>query len=89
MSENKKVNGEIISPIKDKPFFHEVTDQEWEKMKDDGRNVGWLMKNYRQPDWCNYHEALSGHMGCWSLMDRSVKDKDYCKEGKCDSYKKK
>lgn len=38
-----------------------------------------LAKHYRQPTWCNYHEALSGMMGCWSLVGMGGETKDLYK----------
>ena len=27
-----------------------------------------FLEKYKQPNWCEYPEALMGDMGCWSLM---------------------
>ena len=52
------------------------------------------MKNYKQPDWCNYEEALSWMMGCWSLCDinkdgtRTKISTEFCKNCDCFNNKK-
>ena len=38
-----------------------------------------------QPKWCNYPDATTPTLGCWSLLDGLVKDESYCKD--CDRYK--
>ena len=43
------------------------------------------MDTFKQPDWCEYYEALNGNMGCWSLMDlakdgmRTKISEEFCK----------
>jgi len=34
--------------------------------------LGMFEAKYRQPEWCNYPEALSGPMGCWKLDSDGV-----------------
>mgnify|MGYP001792345949 CR=1 FL=1 len=55
--------------MKDKPYFHEISTEEIEKLK--ARNVTWtyIVENYSQPEWCTYPEALRGKWGCWTLTD--------------------
>lgn len=58
-----------------KVYFHELSDAEFEQaIKDKKRYSDFL-----QPDWCNYHEALSFNMGCWLLTERSIKSIEDCK----------
>ena len=45
---------------------------------------GDLNEIYKQPDWCNYPDALDP-MGCWGLVYRHCRDENYCKD--CDGYK--
>jgi hypothetical protein len=74
----------------DRPYFHELPQEEIDKLISEGVTVGYIMDNYKQPDWCNYPEALSMSMGCWSLCDlskdglRTKISKDYCKG--CDYF---
>lgn len=74
-----------------KQYFHELTDAEVQKLIDDNVSVMAVVENYLQPDWCDYPDALAGHMGCWSLTDlfglRHDIGHDYCKT--CDCYKPK
>lgn len=39
-----------------------------------------FMKKYRQPDWCNYYEAIHGIWGCCSLMGSLIHCEDDCCE---------
>ena len=66
-------------------YFHEIPQEEVDKLIADKRSVGYVMENYKQPDWCNYPGALSMAMGCWSLCDlkkdglRTKINKEFCK----------
>ena len=72
-----------------KRYFHELADSTVRKIVKSGITYGELMNRYKQPDWCEYPEALNGVMGCWSLMDtmnlRHKISREYCKG--CDCYK--
>lgn len=61
-----------------KPYFHEITDAQWEQMKLDGKTWGDMQRDYLQPDWCQYPEAIDP-LGCWSLTGRFVKDEEFCR----------
>lgn len=69
-------------------YFHELTEQEWDKYIAENPHKTWkdAQKIFPQPKWCDYPEAVCGTMGCWSLMAFRVKDEDYC--GDCDCHKK-
>lgn len=77
----------------DKKYFHELTQDEIDTLIADEKTVGYIIANYKQPDWCNYPEALSMSMGCWSLCDlskdglRTKISRVYCKT--CDCYESK
>jgi hypothetical protein len=58
--------------------FHEVTEEEFKGMCDSKKTWADIKKEYKQPDWCDYPEALDGIMGCWSLTGRKVKKQSYC-----------
>ena len=70
-------------------YFHELEQTEIDTLIADKKTVGYIMENYKQPDWCNYPEALSMTMGCWSLCDlskdgmRTKISKDFCKACDC------
>lgn len=69
-------------------YWHEISQEEIDKLFEDKATVGFVLENYKQPDWCHYPEALSGIMGCWSLMDKNLRTEishDYCKT--CECYK--
>ncbi|MFH1183362.1 MAG: hypothetical protein V1690_03810 [Candidatus Moraniibacteriota bacterium] len=72
----------------DKKYFHEITEADWEKIKADKWTWDEVAKEYLQPDWCGYPQAVHG-LGCWSLIGigkpyRITKEDD-CK--KCDLYR--
>jgi hypothetical protein len=68
-----------------KRYFHELSQEEVDKLITDKKNWGYIMNEYKQPDWCNCPNALEGTMGCWSLVDlskdgfRTKISKDFCK----------
>lgn len=66
-------------------YFHELTEGEFKALPD----MTWAecAKDYPQPIWCSYPEAVQGVMGCWSLMCFMVTGRSYCKN--CDCYIKK
>jgi hypothetical protein len=68
-------------------YFHELSKQELNELIDKKRSTGYIMKHYKQPDWCLYPKALSWQLGCWSLCTTdypSVICKEYCKT--CEYY---
>ena len=71
-------------------YFHELPQEDVDKLITEKRTVKYVVDNYKQPDWCSYPEALSMTMGCWSLCDlqkeglRTKISKDFCST--CDSY---
>jgi hypothetical protein len=67
-------------------YFHEADEEEIVKFSE-GKTWGDLQKEYAQPTWCNYPEALNGTMGCWTLCDikgRKVISERFC--GDCDCF---
>jgi hypothetical protein len=69
-------------------YFHELTDEEFEKLKKTGVHWNDLPKNYPQPKWCMYSDALNAEMGCWSLVYRMGVNKEYCSKD-CDLFNQK
>jgi hypothetical protein len=69
-------------------YWHELPKAEQDKIVEtSGMKMGQFLKRYKQPDWCEYPEALAGQMGCWSLiLSRSIHGIKDC--GKCDCIKK-
>ncbi len=72
-----------------KKFFHQIPQEEVDKLISTNKSVGYVMANYKQPDWCSYPEALSMEFGCLSLCDlkkdglRSKISVDFCKQCEC------
>lgn len=65
-----------------KPYWHETikTQDDYKALCVPGYTIGELMRDYRQPSWCNYPGTLEGSMGCWSLFYLYVTaGRDYCK----------
>jgi len=76
--------------MENKKYFHELSQQEIDTLIAD-KTVGYILENYKQPDWCGYPQALSMAMGgCWSLCDlqkdgsRTKISIDFCKD--CDMF---
>ena len=69
-------------------YFHKLTREEFNALCAE-KEVTWeeFAKDYPQPEWCAYRNAVCGIMGCWSLMDFMVIGRNYCKN--CDLYIKK
>ena len=71
-----------------KKYFREAPEEEIRQLIKDKRTIDYLMECYKQPEWCGYHNALNGKMGCWSLMDiygrRAKISEEYCK--KCEYF---
>jgi hypothetical protein len=70
-------------------YFHTLADSTVKRLVRKGTTWGELMNRYKQPDWCNYPNALEGAMGCWSLVSlfntRHQISRQYCKG--CDCFK--
>lgn len=66
-------------------YFHELTKEEYDTLIASGISVGEAMEKYKQPDWCEYPDALGGAMGCWSLVGGTIKNQGHCKN--CDLNK--
>ena len=85
--DNQELNGDLQCVTK--RYFHELNESEIDSLFADKKTVGYIMENYKQPDWCNYTEALSMAMGCWSLCDlskdglRTKISEDFCKDCIC------
>jgi hypothetical protein len=68
-------------------YFHELTDDEYEALEENGTRWCDLPEKYPQPEWCEYPDALNAEMGCWSLVYRTGVNKEYCKN--CELFNKK
>ena len=69
-------------------YFHELSKEEFSEIvkAKEGQDYTWekCAKDYPQPEWCSYPNAVCAMMGCWSLVDHLVTWRSYCK--KCDLY---
>ena len=65
-------------------YFHELTEQEYEKIVKRRKDAKRFVRDYPQPEWCLYPEAVSP-LGCWSLIGFMVTGEEYCR--KCDCHK--
>ena len=68
-------------------YFHELTKDEFDQLRDSGMTWGECAAQYPQPEWCQYPRAVNAEMGCWSLMYHTVTGEGFCKS--CDLYKAK
>jgi len=68
-----------------KPYFHKITNEEYQRLIDDKWTLGKVAEHYKQPSWCGYPNALEGQMGCWSLlsMERHQISPDFCRNCDC------
>jgi len=76
----------------DKKYFHEIDKKEVDELIKGKKTWEYIMANYKQPDWCGYHDALRGLWGCWSLTGLLARrkgefkiSKEFC--SKCDCFK--
>jgi len=73
-------------------YFHEIPQEEIESLIAGDKTWGDISSQFKQPDWCDYPEALNGDMGCYSLTDirrGGLREKisiDFCST--CDCFKK-
>lgn len=65
-------------------LFPELTKEEYNELVTSKMTYDKLAKEYPQPKWCGYPDALYGTMGCWSLLSFMVTSEDFCKD--CDCY---
>lgn len=70
--------------MKDKKYFHEISDKEFDKLVREKKTWQYVIKNYLAPEWCKYPDPLCGSMGCWSLVYRGLVSNNYCKT--CEYY---
>jgi hypothetical protein len=74
-------------------YWHRLSQETVDKIIAGGKTWGYVMENFKQPDWCEYSNALDGLMGCWTLTDRWNKNsrksisRKFCKG--CEYYKEK
>ena len=79
--------------MKEKKYFHQVSQQEVESLIRQGLSWEYVRDNYKQPDWCGYPNPLNGKNGCWSLTNLAANGEmrrgiciDFCKT--CIAFKK-
>lgn len=48
--------------------FHELRKEEWAWLVAEGTTWAELERDFPQPGWCRYPNALRRGMGCWSLI---------------------
>lgn len=65
-----------------KEYFHRLTKQQFEAVRESDATIGEVKRVYQQPSWCTYPGALDGCMGCWSLVGGFIHGIKSC--GTCD-----
>ena len=68
-------------------YFHKLTRDEFKELCKDKPTWAEVSRDYPQPEWCSYPDAVQGMLGCWSLIDFKVYGRNYCKH--CEYYIKK
>jgi len=74
----------------EKKYWHELTKEQVSDFIQDAKNLCSITDIYKQPDWCNYPDALEGILGCWSLLSHTKDieiNEEYC--SKCYFFKNK
>ena len=66
----------------EKKYFHELSDKEFDNAVKEHKTF----KDFQQPTWCSYPNALEFSCGCWSLTERRIKSESDCKN--CDCFEK-
>lgn len=72
-----------------KRYFHRLSQKTIDLLLKSKVNIQYILDNFKQPNWCSYPDALSGVMGCWSLMDcredggRSKISRNFCNKRDC------
>lgn len=85
IEEKESTNHKQIRDMGTSKYWHELPQEEIDKILKSGITVSEAVEKYKQPDWCNYPGAVTGMVGCWSLTDnkpgglRTTISKDYCK----------
>lgn len=67
-------------------YYHELTQEEYNKIFKTGITWGELSATYPQPDWCSYPDAVCGEIGCWALVGGCIREVEHCK--RCDYCRK-
>jgi hypothetical protein len=67
-------------------YLHTLPKSKIVKLMHSHMTYGEFVKQYKQPDWCMYPEALEGSLGCWSLIGGYVHSETFCLT--CDCYRK-
>ena len=50
-------------------YWHELSDTDIQNLILAKVSYKFILKKFKQPDWCLMADALVGQMGCWSLTD--------------------
>ena len=82
--DEKQTVASPIEPVVMLPF-HELSEKEFDEMREQGKTWRDIMDKYHQPEWCEYPDALGGGLGCWSLTSMMITCKEDC--GNCDLIK--
>lgn len=75
-------------------YWHEISQDELQKLLDENVTIRYINQHYKQPDWCNYPNALTFTLGCYSLCDlskdgaRTKISTEFCKNCDCFNNKK-
>jgi len=66
------LSSEISQQEERRVYWHELSREHQQEILKQAakeyKTVGWFTKNYKQPDWCTYPDAMDPKFGCWSLV---------------------
>lgn len=63
----------------EKKYFHKLSEEEFNNAIKERKEY----KDFKQPKWCGYPNALDPMFGCWSLTKRTIKIMTDCQSCKC------
>lgn len=59
-------------------YFHEMSRQEIYALRRGTKLDREFVDTFKQPEWCNYPDALDSILGCWRLNSFGVRCKSSC-----------
>lgn len=65
--------------------WHKLTNEQRSEVFKKKPTVSEFISEFKQPSWCEYPEALSPIVGCWSLCkENTTVSTEFCKG--CDQF---
>lgn len=68
---NLKKKNKMNQTADNRKYWHEISQDELQKLLDENVTIRYINQHYKQPNWCNYPNGLTFTLGCYSLCDLS------------------